>query len=120
RLDKVSGRSGGETAVRVAATSVAYRARRRLMVPISSGFADLASEYRVADDRVDQHERKDDQAAPPEHECKTGLRRSGFVDGNDGGDHVWPEGQRQGSKCRYEDQRHHVEWPMVVVTEDAE
>src|SRR3984957_13994845 len=90
------------------------------MVPISSRIAKLASENAVADDCVDQHERKDDQAAPPEHEHKTGLRRGGFVDGDDIGDHVWPERQRQGAKSRHEDQRHHVEWPMVIVTQDAE
>ena len=56
-------------------------------------FPDLAPEYAVADDRVEHH-------ATPEHEHETGLRRGGLVDGDDEGDHIWPEGQRQGAKCR--------------------
>src|SRR3984893_8793622 len=79
---------------------------------VPCGCSDLAPEDAVADDRVEQHQWEDDHPAPPEHERKTGLRRSGFVDGDNEGDHVWPERQSQGSKSRPVDQRYHVEWPM--------
>jgi hypothetical protein len=44
-----------------------------------------APEDAVADDRVKQHQREDDDATPQEYERKTGLRRGGLVDGDDGG-----------------------------------
>src|SRR6202051_2089627 len=80
--------------------------------------SDLAPEDAVADERVEQHQRENDDATP-EHEHETGLRRGRFVDGDDEGDEVWPEGQRQRAECRHEDQCDHVERPMVIVTEDA-
>src|SRR5271169_6377095 len=89
------------------------------MVSVSGRFANLAPEDAVADDRVEQHQREDDDATP-EHEPKTGLRRGGLADGDNEGNHVWPEGQRQGAECRYEDQRDHIERPVVVVVYDAE
>ena len=69
------------------------------MVSVSGRFPDLAPEDAVADERVDQHQWKDDHPAAPEHERKAGLRRRGLVDGDEEGNHVWPEGQRQGAKC---------------------
>ena len=55
---------------------------------ISSCGSDLASEHGVANDRVKQHQWKDDHPAPPEHEHETGLRRGRFVDGDDERDDV--------------------------------
>src|SRR5260370_24725241 len=81
---------------------------------------DLAPEDSVADHRVKQHQREDDEAAPPEHERKTGLRRGGFVDGDDEGDHVGPERHCQRAECRHEDQYDHVKRAMIIVTQDAE
>jgi hypothetical protein len=40
---------------------------------------DLAPEDAVADDRVEKHQREDEQALSPEHERKTRLRRRRFV-----------------------------------------
>ena len=86
---------------------------------ISSCGSDLASEDAVADERVEQHQWKDDHASP-EHEHETGLRRGRFVDGDDERDDVGPERQRESAECRHEDQCDHVERPMVIVTQDAE
>ena len=69
---------------------------------ISSCGSDLASEDAVADERVEQHQWKDDHASP-EHEHETGLRRGRFVDGDDARDDVGPEGQRESAECRHED-----------------
>ena len=41
---------------------------------------DFAPEDAVADDRVEEHQREDEQALSPEHERKTRLRRRRFVD----------------------------------------
>jgi hypothetical protein len=56
----------------------------------------------------------------PEHEPETGLWRGGLVDGDDGGDHLWPEGQRQRTECGQKDQCDHIKWPIVVVLQDAQ
>src|ERR1700678_3906380 len=80
---------------------------------------DLAPEDAVADERIEQHQREDDDATP-EHEQETGLRRDRFVDSDDERDEVWPEGQRQRAECRREDQCDHVERPVVVVIQNAE
>src|SRR6266481_895696 len=80
--------------------------------------SDLASEDAVADERVEQHQRKDDHPSP-EDKHKTGLRRGRFADGDDERDHVRPEGQRQRAKCRHEDHGDRVERPTIIVTEDA-
>src|SRR5260370_41925273 len=40
---------------------------------------DLASEDAVADDRVEQHQRENDDARSPEHEGETGIRRRRFL-----------------------------------------
>src|SRR6266851_4801673 len=79
----------------------------------------LASEDAVAEERVEQHQREDDHASP-EHERKTGLRGGSFVDGDDERNDVGPEGQRESAECRHENQRDHVERPMVIATQDAE
>ena len=68
---------------------------------ISRCCSDLASEHAVADDRVKQHQREDEHPASPEHERQTGWRRGGSVDGDDEGNHVWPEGQRESAECRH-------------------
>src|SRR6266700_7145291 len=47
---------------------------------------DFAPEDAAADDRVEQHQREDEQALAPEHEPR--LRRRRFVDGEDERDHV--------------------------------
>jgi hypothetical protein len=54
------------------------------MVSVSGRFPSLASEDAIADERVEQHQRKYDNAAP-EHERETGLWRGGLVDGDNGG-----------------------------------
>src|SRR5882762_2577350 len=86
---------------------------------ISSCGSDLASEHGIIDQRVEQHQWKDDHASP-EHEHETGLRRGRFVDGDDERDDVGPERQRESAECRHEDQCDHVERPMVIVIQDAE
>src|SRR5258705_13314832 len=81
---------------------------------LSGCCSDLASEDAVAEERLEHHQGKDDDATP-EHEHETGLRRGRFVDGDDEGDEVWPEGQRQRAECGQEDKCHDVERPVVVV-----
>src|SRR6266481_1832284 len=81
--------------------------------------SDLAPEDTVADERVEQHQRKDDYTSP-EYEHKTGLWRGRLVDGDDERDHVRPERQCESAKCRHEDHCDHVERPTIVLTEDAE
>src|SRR5258708_9846194 len=80
--------------------------------------SDLTPEDAVADERVDQHQGKDDHATP-EHEHETGWRRGSFVDGDDERNEVRPERQRQRAKCRHEDHGDRVERPTIIVTEDA-
>jgi hypothetical protein len=47
------------------------------------------------------------------------MRRRGLVDGDDKGDHVGPERDRQCAKRRHEDQRGRVERPSVTATVNA-
>src|SRR5260370_580981 len=44
-----------------------------LVSVVAGGWPDLSSEDRVADHRVEQHEREDDDARSPEHEGETGM-----------------------------------------------
>src|SRR5713101_2719466 len=81
---------------------------------------DFTSEDSVADDRVDQHERKDEEALSPEHECKTGMRRCRFVDGEDEGDHVRPERDGQGAKGRHEDRYDHRKWQFIPAVSNTD
>jgi hypothetical protein len=43
------------------------------------------------------------------------MRRRGFVDGDGEWDHMGPEQDRQGSKCRQENQVYHIEWLFITV-----
>src|SRR4029077_18318664 len=81
---------------------------------VSSPGLEFSPEHPVTDERVEQHQREDDNATP-EHEHQAGRRRGSLLDRKDEGDHVRPERQRQGAKRRYEDQRYHVEWQVIVV-----
>src|SRR3984957_9850877 len=105
--------------LRSASSRAGHRLRLKLIVPVSGCCPDLTPEDAVGDDRVKQHHREDHDAAP-EHEHETRLRRGGFVDGDDEGDHVGPEGQRERAECRHEDQGDHVERPMAVMAEYTE
>ena len=80
---------------------------------------DFASEDAVADERVEQHERKDEKPLPPEHECKTGVRRCRFVDGKDEGDHVRPERDGEGAKGRQEDQYDHRKGQFIAAVSNT-
>src|SRR5258708_12814046 len=73
--------------------------------------SDLAPEDAVADERVDQHQGKDDYASP-EHEHETGLRRGSFVDRNDERDEVRPERQPETPERPHKTHRNHVEQPI--------
>ena len=84
---------------------------KHLIVPRHG--CDFTSEDSVADDRVEEHERKDEKAFSPEHEYKTGMRRCRFVDGEDEGDHVRPERNGQGAKGRQEDQYDHRKGRLI-------
>src|SRR5258708_34054584 len=60
--------------------------------------SDLAPEDAVADERVDQHQGKDDYASP-EHEHETGPRRGTFADRTDERVEGRPEGQPEMAHC---------------------
>src|SRR5260221_4020272 len=74
----------------------------------------LASEDAVAEERVEQHQRKDDHASP-EHEHETGPWCGSIVDSDDERNHVGPEGECQGAKCRQKDQCDPMERQIGVV-----
>jgi hypothetical protein len=80
---------------------------------------DLAAEDTIANRNIEQHQRKYEQAFPPEHEGETGMRRRGLFDRDNKRNHVGPERQGKCSERRYEDQHDHVKRPIVVVTEDT-
>src|SRR5271154_7139766 len=77
--------------VRQALAAHPYGLNSMVSVPVRCPH--LAPEDDVADDRVKQHERKDDHTAPPEHERKAGVRGGRSVNGDDGRNHVRPERQ---------------------------
>jgi hypothetical protein len=74
----------------------------------------------VTDDRIEQHQRKDEQTLPPEHEGQTRTRRSRLLDGDGEGNHVGPERDRERAKGRREYQRHHVERQAIATRADAD
>src|ERR1700738_1862367 len=82
--------------------------------------ADLAPEYPIADSCVDQHQREDEDALPPEHECQTGMRCRSLFDGDDVGDHVRPERDSERPEGRQEDQRDHVKGQSVPMALNAD
>src|SRR5439155_16488599 len=55
------------------------------------GWPDLASKDRVADDRVEQHQRKDEEPRAPKHEGETGIRGRGYFYRDRERYHVLPE-----------------------------
>src|SRR5208282_4000381 len=89
----------------------------RLVVP--GRCSDLASEDSVADDRVDEHQREDEKTLAPKHEGEAGTGCGSFVDGDDEGDHVGPERDRQGAKRRRKNNCDHVERHSVPTATNA-
>src|SRR5262249_16889143 len=82
--------------------------------------ADLSPEHAVVDRGVKQQQREDEKAFSPEHECKTRLRRRCFVDGEDEGNDVRPERDRQRAEGREEDQDDHGKGQFIAAVANAE
>src|SRR5262249_2328465 len=82
--------------------------------------ADLSSEHAEIDHGVEQHEREDEKAFSPKHESKTRLRRCGLIDGEDEGNDVRPERDRQRAKGCKEDQDDHGKGEIVAAVANTE
>jgi hypothetical protein len=67
------GRIDGEYRMRPLGSLAVAHPRRSMPSVVVGGWSDLSSEDRVADDRVDQHEREDEETLAPEHEGETGV-----------------------------------------------
>src|SRR5205823_13597615 len=67
----------------------------------------LSSEDGVADDRIEQHQREDEEPLAPEHEGEAGMRRRSFLDRDRERDHVRPERDCQSAERGRENERDH-------------
>src|SRR5258708_25763369 len=79
----------------------------------------LSPEHAQADRCVEQHEREDEQAWPPEHEAEGGMRGGGFCDGDAERDHVGPKRECERRKCCCENESHHDKGRSVLTTANA-
>jgi hypothetical protein len=91
-LKRCSDGGTGSGTIPTAARPDAEGSTSRLVVPTCR--PDLSSKDSVASERVEQHQRKNEETRAPEYEGKTGIRCGGFVDGDGTGNHVGPEGDR--------------------------
>src|ERR1700730_3071385 len=82
--------------------------------------ADLPPEHAVVDRGVKQQKREDEKAFSPEHECQTRFRLRWFVDGEDEGNDVRPERDRQRAEGRDENYDDHGEGEVIAAVADAE
>src|SRR5271163_2490364 len=80
---------------------------------------DLASEDRVADRGVEQHQWEDEEARAPEHEGQTGMWRWRFFDRDRERDHVRPERDPQRAERGRENERDHSERRPVPMVPNA-
>src|ERR1022692_3897683 len=80
----------------------------------------LASKDRIIHDRVQKHERKDENTLSPEHECETGMRRCCLVDSKHEGDHVRPKRDCQSPKGCQENQCDHRKGQFIPAVSNTD